>query len=78
MPAEDTIILLFQAGFSEADLTELRRRVTATWWPERETVGDDSQGVRLAMMQDLAAYWGTGYDWRAPSRRSRTRSASRR
>jgi epoxide hydrolase-like protein len=64
MPAEDTTIRPFQAGFPEADLIELRRRVTATRWPERETVGDGSQGARLAMMQDLAAYWGSGYDWR--------------
>jgi pimeloyl-ACP methyl ester carboxylesterase len=54
----------FRVDFPEAELTELRRRVNATRWPERETVTDDSQGVRLAMMQELAAYWGTGYDWR--------------
>ena len=64
MPAEDSSIRPFQVGFPEAELAELRRRVNATRWPERETVTDDSQGVRLAMMQDLAAYWGTGYDWR--------------
>src|SRR5215471_6359372 len=63
MPAEDNTIRPFQVGFPEADLTELRRRVNATRWPERETVTDDSQGVRLAMMQDLASYWGTEYDW---------------
>ena len=54
----------FKVGFSEAELTDLRRRVSATRWPERETVADDSQGVRLAMMQDLARYWATDYDWR--------------
>jgi pimeloyl-ACP methyl ester carboxylesterase len=54
----------FEVGFSEAELTDLRRRVSATRWPERETVADDSQGVRLAMMQDLARYWATDYDWR--------------
>jgi pimeloyl-ACP methyl ester carboxylesterase len=64
MPAEDNSIRSFQVGFPEAELTELRRRVNATRWPEPETVTDDSQGVRLAMMQDLARYWGTGYDWR--------------
>ena len=64
MPTEDTSIRPFQVGFPEAGLAELRRRVNATRWPERETVTDDSQGVRLAMMQDLAAYWGTDYDWR--------------
>jgi len=48
----------FKIGFPESDLADLRRRINATRWPERETVTDDSQGVRLAMMQDLAAYWG--------------------
>src|SRR5580658_7788009 len=56
-------ILPFQVGFPEADLAELRRRVHATRWPERETVSDDSQGVPLALMQELARYWETDYDW---------------
>src|SRR6516225_8560584 len=65
MPAEDNnTIRPFQVAFPDADLTELRRRVNATRWPERETVTDDSQGAPLAMMQDLASYWGTDYDWR--------------
>ena len=55
----------FEVGFPEAELIELRRRVNTTRWPERETVTDDSQGVRLALMQELARYWGTDYDWRA-------------
>jgi pimeloyl-ACP methyl ester carboxylesterase len=63
MPAQDNTIRPFRVGFSDAELTDLRRRVNATRWPERETVTDDSQGVPLAMMQDLAAYWGTDYDW---------------
>jgi pimeloyl-ACP methyl ester carboxylesterase len=54
-----------QINFPDADLDDLRRRINATRWPERETVGDDSQGVRLAMLQDLLRYWGTDYDWRA-------------
>ena len=62
MPTEDTV-RPFRVGFPEAELTELRRRILATRWPERETVTDDSQGVPLAMMQDLARYWGTAYDW---------------
>jgi pimeloyl-ACP methyl ester carboxylesterase len=62
--SDNTAIRPFQVGFPEAELTELRRRVNAARWPERETVTDDSQGVRLAMMQELARYWGTGYDWR--------------
>ena len=53
----------FQAGFPESDLVDLRRRVRETRWPERETVDDDSQGIRLGLMQDLARYWGTEYDW---------------
>ena len=61
--SDKTAIRPFQVGFPEAELTELRRRVNATRWPDRETVTDDSQGVRLAMMQDLARYWGTDYDW---------------
>jgi pimeloyl-ACP methyl ester carboxylesterase len=59
----NTAVRSFKVGFPEAELTELRRRVNATRWPERETVTDDSQGVRLAMMQDLARYWETQYDW---------------
>jgi pimeloyl-ACP methyl ester carboxylesterase len=59
----DAEVRQFQIGFPEAELTELRRRVNTTRWPERETVTDDSQGARLAMMQELARYWGTGYDW---------------
>src|SRR5580658_6833118 len=61
---DKTAIRPFRVGFSDAELADLRRRVNATRWPERETVADDSQGVRLAMMQDLARYWGTDYDWR--------------
>jgi pimeloyl-ACP methyl ester carboxylesterase len=62
--SDDTAVRPFQVGFPEAELAELRRRVNATRWPERETVADDSQGVPLAMMQELARYWGGGYDWR--------------
>jgi len=62
--SDNTAVRPFQVGFPEAALTELRRRVSATRWPERETVADDSQGVRLALMQELARYWGSDYDWR--------------
>jgi pimeloyl-ACP methyl ester carboxylesterase len=48
----------------EAQLIELRRRINATRWPERETVTDASQGVQLVTTQKLARYWGTEYDWR--------------
>jgi len=54
----------FRVNVPEAELTELRKRINATRWPERETVMDDSQGVPLATMQKLARYWGTEYDWR--------------
>ena len=64
MPAEDNTVRPFRVNVPEAELTELRRRINATRWPERETVTDDSQGVRLALMQELARYWGTNYDWR--------------
>jgi pimeloyl-ACP methyl ester carboxylesterase len=53
----------FRIEFPEADFADLRRRIGATRWPERETVGDDSQGVPLATMQELARYWSTEYDW---------------
>jgi pimeloyl-ACP methyl ester carboxylesterase len=54
----------FHVDVPEAELTELRRRIHATKWPERETVPDASQGVQLATMQSLASYWGKDYDWR--------------
>jgi len=62
---EQTAVRPFQVGFPEADLADLRRRIEATRWPERETVADDSQGVPLALMQELARYWATDYDWSA-------------
>jgi pimeloyl-ACP methyl ester carboxylesterase len=54
----------FHVSFPDADLQEMRRRIEATRWPERETVADASQGVQLATMQKLARYWATDYDWR--------------
>jgi len=54
----------FRFEASDADLIELRRRIAATRWPEKETVGDDTQGVQLATIQALARYWATDYDWR--------------
>src|SRR6202045_3261433 len=54
----------FRVDVPEAELTELRRRINATKWPERETVTDESQGVQLATIQELARYWATDYDWR--------------
>jgi len=54
----------FHVSIPEAELVEMRKRIKATRWPERETVTDDSQGVKLSIMQDLARYWATEYDWR--------------
>ncbi|GHO87051.1 epoxide hydrolase family protein [Dictyobacter formicarum] len=54
----------FRVDIPEEELVELRRRITATRWPEKETVADQSQGVQLATIQELARYWATAYDWR--------------
>jgi len=54
----------FHVSFPNAQLTDLRRRIKATRWPERETVTDYSQGVKLETMQALAEYWGTKHEWR--------------
>jgi pimeloyl-ACP methyl ester carboxylesterase len=64
-PTGDTAaIRRFDVSFAEADLADLRRRINATKWPDRETVADASEGVQLATIQKLARYWGTEYDWR--------------
>jgi hypothetical protein len=62
--ADKTAIRPFQFSFPDSELADLRRRVNATKWPEREQVSDASQGVQLATMQKLARYWGTDYEWR--------------
>ncbi|HYX76588.1 MAG TPA: epoxide hydrolase [Gaiellaceae bacterium] len=59
-----TEIRPFHINVSDEALEDLRRRIVATNWPEKETVSDQSQGVPLAMVQKLASYWGTEYDWR--------------
>ncbi|MGH6641055.1 MAG: epoxide hydrolase family protein, partial [Bradyrhizobium sp.] len=59
-----TAIRPLTVSFPETELTELRRRIKATRWPERETVTDATQGVQLATTQKLAQYWSTEYDWR--------------
>ena len=61
--AAKTEIRPFTIEVPEAALADLRRRLAATRWPEPETVDDDSQGVRLAVMQELARYWGSEYDF---------------
>jgi len=62
--AAATEIRPFQVDIPDEALEDLRRRIAATQWPEKETVPDDSQGVPLATMQKLARYWATEYDWR--------------
>jgi len=62
--ADKNAIRPFQVNVPEAELTELRRRINATKWPDRETVTDATQGVQLATTQALARYWATEYDWR--------------
>jgi pimeloyl-ACP methyl ester carboxylesterase len=62
--ADKTALRPFQVNVPESELTELRRRISATKWPERETVTDQSQGVQLATMQKLASYWAKDYNWR--------------
>jgi pimeloyl-ACP methyl ester carboxylesterase len=54
----------FRIDVPEAELLDLRRRILATRWPHKELVEDRSQGVQLAMMQELACYWATDYSWR--------------
>jgi pimeloyl-ACP methyl ester carboxylesterase len=61
---EDNLIRSFHVNVPEEQLTDLRKRIVATRWPEKETVTDASQGVQLATMQELARYWATDYDWR--------------
>jgi pimeloyl-ACP methyl ester carboxylesterase len=61
---EGVAVRPFRIDVPEEDLVELLQRIAATQWPEKETVDDSSQGVPLAMIQELARYWATDYDWR--------------
>ena len=76
-----TEIRPFRVDVPEADLDDLRRRIAATRWPDKETVADRSQGAKLAELQELVRYWGTDYDLRKDevqlnaSPRDRPRSA---
>jgi len=54
----------FRIDVSDQDLEDLRRRLAATRWPDKETAADESQGVPLAVLQELVQYWQTDYDWR--------------
>ena len=62
--AKDGSIRPFKVQVPQAALNDLRRRIAATRWPDKETVADQSQGAQLAKLQELVRYWGTGYDWR--------------
>jgi pimeloyl-ACP methyl ester carboxylesterase len=61
---DDTSIRPFPIDVPQEALDDLRRRIEATRWPDRETVSDQKQGVPLAIVQELARYWATEYDWR--------------
>ncbi len=63
-PAGATAIRAFRVDIPEDELTDLRRRVAATRWPDKETVADQSQGAKLAKLQGPVTYWGSDYDWR--------------
>ena len=54
----------FRVKFAEEKIVDMRRRINTTRWPDRETVTDESQGVQLAAIKEIARYWGTDYDWR--------------
>ena len=62
--SDTTAIRPFHVHFPDEALADLKHRIAATRWPEREIVTDQSQGVQLATVQKLARYWGTEYDWR--------------
>jgi pimeloyl-ACP methyl ester carboxylesterase len=62
--ADDNAVRPFRINVPEAALVDLRRRIAATRWPEKEPVADQSQGVQLATIQQLVHHWQTGYDWR--------------
>src|SRR5438132_14365457 len=62
--ADDKAIRPFHFSASKEALADMRKRIAATRWPDKETVTDASQGVQFATMQKLARYWATDYDWR--------------
>ena len=64
MASNSDAIRPFHFSFPDSELNDLRRRIKATRWPDKETVTDTTQGVQLATMQALAKYWATDYDWR--------------
>ena len=60
--SDKTAIRPFKVNVPEEEITELKRRIKATRWPEKETVSDQSQGVQLGTIQELARYWADEYD----------------
>jgi pimeloyl-ACP methyl ester carboxylesterase len=70
--ADSTAIRPFTFNIPEERLVEMKRRIAETQWPEKETVSDQSQGVPLATMRELARYWATDYDWRKVEAKLRT------
>lgn len=62
--AEDVAVRAFRANVPRAAVDDMRRRLVATRWPEKETVGDNSQGPQGAQLKELVGYWGSDYDWR--------------
>ena len=63
-PMSNELIRPFHVHFPETDLSDLKRRILATRWPEKETVADQTQGVPIGMLKAVAKYWATEYDWR--------------
>ena len=63
-PKDDTSIRPFRIHVPQEQLDELRERIARTRWPDKETVGDESQGIQLERVRELVRYWGHGYDWR--------------
>ena len=63
-PDSDTAVRTYRVAIPEAAVADLRRRISATRWPDKETVDDHSQGARLTELQELVRYWGTEYSWR--------------
>src|SRR5262245_16274758 len=62
--ASSDVIRPFRFEATQEQLADLRRRIAATRWPDKEQVTDETQGVRLATMRSLAQYWEAGHDWR--------------
>src|SRR5262245_22505923 len=62
--ADDSAIRPFKINVPEEEIVDLRRRIAATRWPDKETVTDQSQGAQLAKLRELLRYWGNGYNWR--------------